>query len=200
MDGISASVGRKGANLPKDVKTIQKLLNIQKIPGVVVPLVVDGKIGPQSITRIELFQKRVIKIAAPDGRVDPDGRTLKALFKGAKAVDAKLPNAMTLSTNARELLQSIEQLSITPYDDQTGADITQWVKGATIGYGHLISQAEWPTYKDGIAAEKASELFSRDLKPYVKVVNMKVTGKIRQSEFDAMVGRSRYAEKNSPAQ
>lgn len=94
---------------------------------------------------------------------------------------------MTLSTNARELLQSIEQLSITPYDDQTGADITQWVKGATIGYGHLISQAEWPTYKDGIAAEKASELFSRDLKPYVKVVNMKVTGKIRQSEFDAMV-------------
>lgn len=187
MERISASVGRKGNNLPKDVKTVQKLLNIQKIPGVVIPLVVDGKIGPQSISRIELFQKRVVKIARPDGRVDPDGRTLKSLLEGTKKVEAKLPNTMTLSTNATELLQSIEQLSTTPYDDQTGADITQWVKGATIGYGHLISQTEWLKYKDGITAEQASELFLKDLKPYVTVVNKKVTGKIRQNEFDAMV-------------
>lgn len=94
---------------------------------------------------------------------------------------------MTLSNNVRELPQPIEQLSTSPHDAQTGGDITQWVKGATIGYGHLISQAEWSKYKDGITAEQASELFSKDLKPYVNIVNRKVTGNVRQNEFDAMI-------------
>lgn len=187
MERISASVGRKGINQPKDVKAIQKLLNIQKIPGVIVPLKVDGKIGPNSITRIESFQKKVMKIARPDGKIDPDGKTLKKLIEGTMKIEAKLPNIMVLGTKATELLQSIEQLSIKPYDDQTGSDITQWVKGATIGYGHLISQTEWPKYKDGITSKQASELFAADLKPYVSVVNRKVTGMIRQNEFDAMV-------------
>lgn len=57
METISGSVGYKGVNRPEDVKIIQKLLNIQKIPGVAVALKVDGKVGPKSIARIELFNK-----------------------------------------------------------------------------------------------------------------------------------------------
>ncbi|SEN77526.1 type VI secretion system secreted protein VgrG, partial [Nitrosomonas marina] len=49
---------------------------------------------------------------------------------------------MRLSEKGIEFLKSIETFRSKPYDDQTGENITQWVKGATIGYGHLISRSE----------------------------------------------------------
>jgi uncharacterized protein (TIGR02594 family) len=40
---------------------------------------VDGRVGPRTIAAIEAFQSRVVRMDPPDGRVDPSGRTLKAL-------------------------------------------------------------------------------------------------------------------------
>lgn len=48
-----------------------------------------------------------------------------------------------MSDKGMELLMSIESFKDKPYDDQNGNAISNWVKGATIGYGHLISQDEW---------------------------------------------------------
>lgn len=86
-----------------------------------------------------------------------------------------------------DLLKSIEQLRLTPYDDQTGKDISSWIQGATIGYGHLISQDEWNTYKDGMTQGQANALFAEDISPFVNVVNSKVKVDLSQNQFDALV-------------
>jgi GH24 family phage-related lysozyme (muramidase) len=104
-----------------------------------------------------------------------------------------------LSAEGLTLLKSIEELHLTPYDDQTGKDITAWVKGATIGYGHLISKGEWPTYKNGILASDADALFQRDLEPFVTTVRDDIHVPLEQRQFDALVilafniGRSAFS-------
>lgn len=187
MDKLIASVGQNGVNRSTDVVLIQKLLNAQKIPGEVIQLKVDGKMGNKTISSIEVFQKKILKMVHPDGRVDPNGRTFNKLVMCASRPGAKSASAFGLSPKGINLLKSIEQLATKPYDDQTGKDISAWVKGGTIGYGHLISAAEWSQYKNGITEAQALSLFSTDLKPYVNTVKTKVTASITQNEFDAMV-------------
>lgn len=185
MEKISKSVGRDGNNSKADVIIVQSLLNHSRIPGKTDDIKVDGKIGNQTIARIETFQKDIVFIANPDGRVDPDGKTFIKLSMSRG--NARAANSFDVSTKALDLLKSIEQLATTPYDDQTGLDITDWIKGATIGYGHLISKTEWPKYKDGFKESDALKLFSSDLKPFVGAVKSSVNSNITQNEFDAMV-------------
>ena len=187
MDKITGSVGRSGVNNAVDVKLIQKLLNAQEIPGEVTRLTEDGKIGDKTISRIEAFQKKILKVFNPDGRVDPNGKTFKKLLENQTRSGAKAANLFSFSVKGINLLKSIEELATKPYDDQTGRDISTWVKGATIGYGHLISSAEWSKYENGITEAQAQALFQADLNPYVNTVKTKVTSKITQNEFDAMV-------------
>lgn len=71
---ITASVGRGGTNGKTDVKAIQSALNAV-YPALL--LDVDGICGTKTIRRIEKFQKRFMN--NPDGRIDPDGSTLKRL-------------------------------------------------------------------------------------------------------------------------
>ncbi len=77
---ISASVGLGGANRFEDVRAIQNLLNanaahIQPFE----KLDVDGKVGAKTIGAIEKFQRKVVGLTHPDGRVDPNGKTIRAL-------------------------------------------------------------------------------------------------------------------------
>ncbi|HEX9024204.1 MAG TPA: glycoside hydrolase family 19 protein [Geobacteraceae bacterium] len=80
---ISKSVGRKGVNNRDDVKTVQILINmnIDKLTPLNF-LAEDGRIGNITINAIEEFQRRVMSVVNPDGRVDPDGATLKRLREG----------------------------------------------------------------------------------------------------------------------
>ena len=94
---------------------------------------------------------------------------------------------LSLSEAAKKLLKSIETLRLMPYDDQTSKDITKWVQGATIGYGHLISKADWDKYKAGITVVDADLLFDADSKPFVSLVRKAITVKLMQREFDALV-------------
>ena len=82
MSKIVRSVGRGGVNLYNDVIIIQKLLNKQRIPGVTGQLKYDGDAGKETITRIEIFQKHIVKMAKPDGRIDPGGKTMAKLVAG----------------------------------------------------------------------------------------------------------------------
>lgn len=77
---ITQSVGRRGVNRQSDVKAVQTLLNhnIGKITPLRV-LTVDGKVGKLTYSAIEEFQRRVVRMMRPDGRVDPGGQTLAAL-------------------------------------------------------------------------------------------------------------------------
>src|SRR4028119_1708541 len=81
---ITQSVGKGGANRRSDVKTVQILLNsnIDKLTPLKL-LLETGTADTLTIKAIETFQKRVLRTETPDGRVDPNGRTLKALRDGS---------------------------------------------------------------------------------------------------------------------
>ncbi|WP_304411999.1 lysozyme [Cellvibrio sp. BR] len=187
---LNQSVEQGGFNIRNDVLLVQKLLNKHTIPGAFGVLREDGIVGIKTITRIELFQKHIVKMIRADGRIDPNGKSFKLLRElkaNTSQVDLRLTKILTLSSRGVSLLKSIEDLALKPYDDQTGKDITEWVKGATIGYGHLIAGSDWDKYKNGISEAAASSLFSSDLRPFIQTVKNKVTTSLKQNEFDALV-------------
>ncbi len=184
MAQLSGSVGRGGLNRKPDVRLVQGLLNNYKIPGIANPIKIDGKAGHKTYARIEVFQKKVLLKTKPDGRVDPNGQSFKKL---TNRPGSKLASSCTVSTKAINLLKSIEMLRTKPYDDQTSKEITQWLNGATIGYGHLISKGDWVKYKKGLTKTEALALFKKDLAPFTKKIKHLVKSKIMPYEFDAMV-------------
>ena len=112
---------------------------------------------------------------------------MEADISGNEPAPVKVSEDFSISEPGLNLLKSIESLATRPYDDQTGRDISTWVKGATIGYGHLIARSDWDKYKNGISAATAEALFKNDLQPYVDSVNGHVKAQISQQQFDAMV-------------
>lgn len=75
---LKSSVGRGGVNHSQDVKLAQQLLN-QKRPAPFRLLREDGVCGPLTISAIEEFQKHAVRMAHPDGKIDPGGGTIQAL-------------------------------------------------------------------------------------------------------------------------
>jgi hypothetical protein len=87
---LEGSVGNNGRNNPIDVAVIQTLM--KRVYSRVVPIVrrssqvlippdrVSGLCTPELIGWIEGFQREMLNIKKPDGRIDPDGRTFKALL------------------------------------------------------------------------------------------------------------------------
>jgi len=185
MNKIIASVGNNGKNNIPDVKVVQSLLNQYKLAGFPMPLKIDGKSGANTVKRIEAFQKAILKMIRPDGLVDVNGKTFKSLV--ATKVGGKSITSMSFGQKGISLLKTIEELATTPYDDQTGKDITAWVEGATIGYGHLIAKSDWSKYKGGLTEIEALLLLKTDLSPFVNTIKNKVKVSVTQNEFDAMV-------------
>lgn len=92
MKIIQGSVGRNGVNSRSDVITVQELINKNiDLMTPLRPLVVDGRAGPKTISAIEEFQRRVVKMRNPDGRVNPGGPT----FQKLAGVSAGLPSTPT---------------------------------------------------------------------------------------------------------
>ncbi|MDY0134602.1 MAG: lysozyme [Atribacterota bacterium] len=107
--------------------------------------------------------------------------------QGSASPTQNLPPEMKLSAEAINLLKSIEQLKLKPYDDQTGLTTDKWVQGATIGYGHLIQKNDWNLYKNGITGAQADQIFANDLAPFEKAVNDVIKVTMSQQQFDALV-------------
>lgn len=86
MTDISASVGLEGNNAFDDVLLVQRLLTAK---GFSLGRL-DGSCGPRTIEAITAFQRGFM--AAPDGRVEPGGKTLKMLNEqGATPADVTAP-------------------------------------------------------------------------------------------------------------
>ena len=99
MSTITGSVGRGGANRPDDVRLIQDMLN-QNAAATGQTVDTDGRIGPKTIAAIEAFQRAVVGMANPDGRIDPGGKSFQALSQGGSAAapatgDGTLPTPGT---------------------------------------------------------------------------------------------------------
>jgi hypothetical protein len=79
MSGITLPVGRHVFNPRREeVLLVQRLLNKHR-PRPLLPIAEDGVVGPETCGAIDDFQRRVLKMERPDGRVDPGGRTFLAL-------------------------------------------------------------------------------------------------------------------------
>ena len=154
-------------------------------------LVVDGRLNPRpenpkTVAAIKLFQSKVLNMVRPEGRIDPNSRTHKKMKeKLAASTNANL--SLVFSTKGIDLLKSIERFRRKPYDDQTGEEITAWVEGATIGYGHLIAESDWQKYSTPITESDALTLFNSDLVPFVSLIRQNVKVPLTQQQFDALV-------------
>jgi peptidoglycan hydrolase-like protein with peptidoglycan-binding domain len=78
MSTLRGSVGQNGDNIEQDVRVVQQLLNQQDLAPLK-KLKEDGRSGPSTIEAIRHFQSRYLSESSPDGRVDPDGRTIRKL-------------------------------------------------------------------------------------------------------------------------
>ncbi|WP_426357549.1 peptidoglycan-binding domain-containing protein [Pseudocolwellia sp. HL-MZ19] len=95
---ITQAVGLGALNNLKDVKAVQTALN--KLLALISPtkaLTVDGTLNPRienskTIAAIKLFQSKVLYMARPDGKIDPNGRTHRKINE--KLID------LTLKTTA----------------------------------------------------------------------------------------------------
>ena len=77
---LTDPVGTKCRNSTHDVKSIQKLLNLNiNRLSPLVPLKCDGIIGQKTIDAVLAFQKKVLSVAEPDGTVRPGDKTLLEL-------------------------------------------------------------------------------------------------------------------------
>lgn len=90
MPALTGSVGKDGVNHPADVMAVQARLiaNLARLVPMA-PCLVNGKCDPQTIALITEFQRRILGTANPDGRVDPGGRTWKALNAAGPAGSAE---------------------------------------------------------------------------------------------------------------
>ena len=79
MPEIFKSVGYGGRNNKADVLVVQRLLNIFTTGMGLPALVADGGFGDITGRAIKRFQAQIMGLGAPDGRIDPGGRTIRAL-------------------------------------------------------------------------------------------------------------------------
>ncbi len=111
---ITASVGNAGVNRSNDVQAVQELLNqhISKLTPLR-PLTVDGRVGLLTIAAIEHFQRAIVKMPVPDGRVDPAGATWRAL-SGSNSLPATVNLNGTAAVVYKESLSNSERI-VDPY-------------------------------------------------------------------------------------
>jgi len=81
MYRLSGSVGEGGRNLHDDVQIVQKLLNKNAhIVAEIGNLPEDGILDERTQRAIVAFQRRIVRLSSPDGRIDPHGRTWRTLL------------------------------------------------------------------------------------------------------------------------
>lgn len=97
MTDLTGSVGRSGVNAEADVVRVQQMLNVHVARLGRPTLIVDGDCGTETIATIEAYQKMVLGISRPDGRIDVGGRTWRALASGRGVAAPAAPGDPRLS-------------------------------------------------------------------------------------------------------
>lgn len=110
---IKGSVGQGGANRKEDVRAVQASLNRHDLTPLAT-LSTDGRSGPMTIRAIRHFQTRRLQISSPDGRVDPGGRTLRALHTAPTA------RGTGESTETRQADRALRRDRVDPRVQETG--------------------------------------------------------------------------------
>lgn len=119
---LQGSVGIGARNAPEDILAVQAALNalLHLLPGSE-PLVLDSTLGPvassaKTTNIIKQFQRQVAGFVEPDGRIDPAGRTHKAinraleLFPGSQSPNVLPPVRGEQGLTAQDYQSAAEQL------------------------------------------------------------------------------------------
>ncbi|MEE1675022.1 hypothetical protein SNR37_000344 [Agarivorans aestuarii] len=135
---ITQSVGVGGVNKPNDIKAVQAALN--KLLGLIPPikkLAEDGKLGSKpenskTVAAIKAFQKKVVGMVHPDGKIDANGRSHRKFNEKLSAVTivAVTPLSGTLKTKLKAKLEQYEGRVPHMYLDTVGK--------VTVGVGHMM--------------------------------------------------------------
>jgi hypothetical protein len=81
MYRLGGSVGQNGRNAYDDVLLVQKQLNKNAhIVPAIGKLAETGVMDEATLAAILAFQKQVVRLSSPDGRIDPHGRTWRVLL------------------------------------------------------------------------------------------------------------------------
>ncbi len=152
MYRLNASVGRGGVNNHDDVLTVQQLLNknahivetIGRVPE-------DGNLDEATQNAIIAFQRDLVRLPHPDGRVDPGGRTFRVLTgdspHGATVAFVQLPE----TGEGYYLYAAMDRVWGTPSTIQSVRTLGTNLKklGVTIGVGHIsfANGARMPPHK-----------------------------------------------------
>jgi murein endopeptidase len=140
MYRLSASVGSGGVNNHDDVLIVQRLLNrnthivdsIGRVPE-------DGNVDDRTRSAIASFQRDIVRLAQPDGRVDPGGRTFRVLTgdspHGATVAFVQLP----ADGQGYYLYTTADRLWGTPRTIQSVRNVALNLTraGIEIGVGHI---------------------------------------------------------------
>ncbi|MEL6105089.1 MAG: hypothetical protein AAFU85_03600 [Planctomycetota bacterium] len=142
---LSASVGYSGVNHESDIYIVQTLLGLHGYLNHICPI--PGKYSMDLEVAINDFQKDVVKLSHPDGRVDPGGRSYKTLIgvkSGGGSGGGRQPSKVkfkqfTPSTGCYSYATEREQWAT----EKTVASLLKAAKkfyeqeGVLIGIGHL---------------------------------------------------------------
>lgn len=133
---ITSSVGNRGTNNRSDVLVVQKLLN-KHITSLspLLHLLEDGNCGPVTTGVIIEFQKRIVGLNKPDGRVDPAGKTFEALnnYK-ANGQEKSQPLYDSLLSYVQAFLKTINIWSDNKFDGSISRSLVEadYIKAATL--------------------------------------------------------------------
>jgi putative chitinase len=130
---IASSVGRGARNDLADVAAVQILLNenLARIGDpTLAPLSTDGRIGPNTLRRIELFETRVMNLPESDQLVVPGDRTLADLLAGLPPgpTKEKLTIVLPLAASSRiELYYEPLKAGMTKYGITTALQASHFL-------------------------------------------------------------------------
>jgi putative chitinase len=151
---VNKSVGEHCANHRDDVKIVQIMLNLnlyQLIP--LAPLPMDGRFSKNLQNAVLEFQRRVMKAAKPDGRVEPDSQTMKMLRAG-------VPSAMS-ATKMQGIFLHAPQAVITKFYPGLTAAMASIAINTPLRMAHFLSQVGHESmdlhYTEEIASGEAYE-------------------------------------------
>ncbi|WP_404334649.1 hypothetical protein AB2M62_13850 [Sphingomonas sp. MMS12-HWE2-04] len=127
--GIANSVGRNGVNDLADVLVVQHLLNDWLGATGQALLPTTGTCGALTLAAIQSYQARVLGASAPDGRIDPGGRSWNALASGI-GIPPRLSGAAWWDANQARFPNSAALADLVPAFRKKVSPFVQALKDA----------------------------------------------------------------------
>jgi len=189
---IDKPVGKGGTNAHDDVLVVQVLLNLNR-PAALPRIDVDGGYGEQTGGAIAEFQARAMQQAAPDGRVDPGGKTLAALRAG-------IPPGTIDGLLLRGIMPAADPARVERYLPHLLADMAARHIATKLRQAHFIAQLAHESgafryaaeLADGSAYEGRADLGNtqKDDGPRFKGRGLiQLTGRANYAAYGAAIGR-----------